>query len=286
MKHLLFAIITIGITITSCEKEVFIDLEHQSKPIFNCILNPDSLISAELIVSKGINDNNQFKTIDNAEIKIFENDTLLGTLTQENSDSYIFPYYPKEGKTYRVEIVTETYPVATAETKVPERTYIQLKKKESEPDKYGGYLAEIIINDPIGENFYWYYSYTINKAHNTKYVSSYYTIYCPYFDDFNKEIEPEIEPGYLYNYMVRIKDEQNDGGIISWETYVRSKDYRFVFDNILEADKHYDKYLKTSVQMRMQESQTIQLNEPVPIYSNVKNGYGIFGANVLFSFKY
>lgn len=261
-------------------------MEHQSKLTFNCILNPDSLIKANLTETKGINDNDQFIPIGNANIKIFEDELLLGTMREQDNGNYIISQHPKKGKTYRVEIVTESFPFATAETTVPINTDIEYFIKIDEPDTYGRYPVEIAINDEVGENYYWYYSYFIYKRNNKKHAIASYSLYCPYFDDFNKKIEPEIEPGYYYPYMVRIKDIQNDGGVLSWKTNIRNDDKRDTYHIVLEVDEHYDKYLKTSIQMWMQESQTIQLNEPVPIYSNVENGYGIFGSNVVSFLKY
>jgi len=267
--------------IISCEKEVTLHLNSQSKLTFNCILNPDSTIHATLTQSRGLNDTGDFMNIEGAEIKLFENTNFLGAMNDRGNGKYSFNYKPLPGQTYNVEIAKKNYPKATAQTTVPQGVKIEFVQKVEEPDEYNRLLTEIKINDSTGSNYYWYYTYSINIELNYKYISSLYSLYSPYFDDFNKTIEPESRYGYYYSQMVRIEDKNNDGQILSWGIYKRIDDRYRIYYVVLETDQHYDKYLKSSVQMRMLEDETIPLNEPIQIYSNIENGYGIFGANII-----
>ncbi|WP_346862425.1 DUF4249 domain-containing protein [uncultured Draconibacterium sp.] len=269
------------ILFASCEKEVTLDFDHESKLTFNCILNPDSIIHASLTQSQEIGGPGDFNAIKDAEIKLSEDDSIIGLLTDTGNGKYSIQYKPKPGKTYKVDIYKKNFPRAKATTTVPEGVKIEFIQKTPQPDEYKRHLVEVKINDREGKNYYWYYSYTWRINYQDKLTSGYYNIYCPYFDDFNKKIEPEMKYGYYYDYMIRIKDSENDGNILSWNTYALKNDESDYYRVVLEVDKHYDKYLKTSVQMRMQENQTIALNEPVSIYTNIENGYGIFGANLV-----
>ena len=46
----------------------------------------------------------------------------------------------------------------------------------------------------------------------------------------------------------------------------------------LNADEHYDKYIKTVIINRLNETDELPFYEPIQIYSNIENGYGIFGS--------
>ncbi|MBN2636103.1 MAG: DUF4249 domain-containing protein [Prolixibacteraceae bacterium] len=280
-KNSYWFVIIISYLLFSCEKEVTLDLNSQSKLTFNCILNPDSTIHATLTQSRELNAAGNFMTIEGAEIELFENTNFLGAMNDQGNGNYDFNYKPKPGQSYNVEIAKENYLTAKAQTIVPRGVKIEFVQKVKEPDEYNRLLTEIKINDIAGSNYYWYYTYSIDREMSYKYISSIYSLYSPYFDDFNKRMEPESRYGYYYNHMVRIKDDNNDGQILSWEIYKRINDRYEDYNIILETDQHYDKYLKSSVQMRMLEDETIPLNEPVQIYSNIENGYGIFGANII-----
>jgi hypothetical protein len=53
----------------------------------------------------------------------------------------------------------------------------------------------------------------------------------------------------------------------------------------LNADEHYDKYIKTTLIKRMSENDDLPFYEPVQIYSNIENGYGIFGSCAITTIK-
>lgn len=276
--HLLISGIVILVYCTSCTESVELDFSHNPQLTFNCILNPDSTINASLNESKKLGAEEQFEAIEGAEIKLFESDQLLGEMTDNGNGNYSLSYKPKKGFSYRVEIEKEGYAFTAAQTTVPKGANIEFISKDCTEEKC---FLEIEIDDNAGENYYWYYSYSINKNLNYKYVSQVYSNYSVYFDGFNKKVEPETGNGYYYAYMVRIKDGPNDGGILSWQMPIRVDDRYDDYRVIIETDEHYDRYLKSSVQIRMLENESIPLNEPVQIYSNVENGYGIFGANLV-----
>jgi hypothetical protein len=180
-----------------------------------------------------------------------------------------------------VEIYVNGFPISGAETTVPKPVTIDFTSRALETGN--GYLeTDVKIFDTNGNNYYWYSSLAINKENGSTSKGSHYDVYSsPYFDDFNKVIEPEAKYGYWYLYMIRINDKENDGKQIEWavNSFMRNDYYHYKM--VTQVDEHYDKYLKTSIQMRILENQTVALNEPVQIYSNVDNGYGIFGANVV-----
>lgn len=280
MKHLKF--LTIGVLLfLSCTKTVILDFETDPKLTFNCILNPDSLITADLSESRSINSTGEFIFVEGATIELHENETLLGMMTDMGNGRYFFNYYPKPGQKYRININKAGFPVSFASTTVPFYTKIEYYKKlvNIEEKKYA---ITITVHDSINRDYYWYSSFKISKENGQRIVGSLYSMKTsPCIDNFNKVIEPEAEYGYWHEYMVRITDTNGNNDLLKFEAdHWLNKKYEG-YEQILTVDEHYDKYLKTSIQMRLLENQLIALNEPVQIYSNVENGYGIFGANVI-----
>ena len=72
----------------SCVEEVTLNFDHEPKLCLNCILNPDSLIKASVTLSHGLDNLAQFEPVNNASIKLFENDILKGELTFLSSGKY------------------------------------------------------------------------------------------------------------------------------------------------------------------------------------------------------
>ncbi len=268
--------------VTSCRKEVELSFTHEPKLCFNCILNPDSIIKADLSMSQAIGESENFLTVSGAKIELFENNSSLGTLIDNGKGNYSIKYRPQYGAEYKIRIEKDGYQANEAYTKVPNKTRIEVNTIITDP-KERLYRKTVKIYDPKGKNQYWLYAYSSYrdmKQNNTLYEN----IYEPFFDDFNKKQETESKLGFIYYYMVRFSDELYDGEVlqVNWPELKRSNNY-MVVEKYMEVDTHYDKYLKTSIQALMLKDEAIPMSEPIQIYSNVSNGYGIFGSCVMFT---
>jgi hypothetical protein len=284
MKY--FNFLTIGILLfLSCTKTVILDFEIVPKLTFNCILNPDSLIKANLSESRSMSTAGEFLNIEGANIKLYENEIFLGNMIDLGNGNYFFNYHPKSGQHYKVTINKDGFPEAIASTIVPFLSKVEFSKRLVNKEQMR-YQISVGIHDSINKNYYWYSSYRIDKESGQKVTGNLYSIKTSIcIDNFNKVIEPEAEYGYWYEYLLRITDVNNNGGLLKFETDFWSRKQYEGYEQILIVDEHYDSYLKTSIQMRLLENQVIALNEPVQIHSNVDNGYGIFGANVVSLYK-
>ena len=100
----------------------------------------------------------------------------------------------------------------------------------------------------------------------------------PFADTFNRRYETEEKYGFVHYYQIRLSDERYDGQVLDFiiPDLVPTNQYRA--KHILNASEHYDKYIKTSILSRLNESSDLPFSEPVQIYSNIENGFGIFGA--------
>lgn len=276
---LLLFILTIVVLGVSCTKEITLDFKHDPKLTFNCILNPDSTIKAELSFSRVLGGVGEFIPAEGAKIKFFENDEFLGELTELGNGDYSLQYYPKIGSTYFVEIKYMNYQILTASTIVPKKTKIEFVPIHMQPEDENQRII-VKIHDNIGHNYYWNYGYSISKKNGRKHIASIFPVSSPHFDNFNRELEADFEYGFYYHYMLRIKDTLHDGEVLQWKKKSNSLGLYYCYDIYLETDSCYDQYLKTTIQTRMLENEEIPMSEPVQIFSNVENGYGIFGSCV------
>lgn len=267
---------------TSCREDVDLIFKHEPKLCFNCILNPDSSITADLTLSQAVGSAESFVAVSEAKVELFENNHFLGILTDNGDGKYSLNYKPKTDFVYKIRIEKFGYPISEALTKVPNRTKIEFSSVLIDSIEHV-YKNVANIYDVAGNNQYWYYTYSTYK--DQKFAGTVDLIYEPFFDDFNKVQETESSEGFLYRYMVRFNNEFFDGKIVqinSWATK-RSNIYTR-YKNFMNVDNHYDKYLKTSIQALMLKNEEIPMSEPIQIYSNVSNGYGIFGSCVVQTF--
>ncbi|WP_159517727.1 DUF4249 domain-containing protein [Sunxiuqinia indica] len=271
----------------SCEQVVDFDYQAERKICLNCILNPDSTVRVDLYYTRTLDETGEFEPVTNATLEFFENGEPWGTANPVSEGNYQLDKKPLEGKTYAVKCTAPGNLPLTAETTVQEKpdvTYVVRSKEKSkgwqagqtgESTHFYNLLVDYRLNDQPGNDFYWNYEifwYTpyqkYNFVHHVSYIS-------PYIDDFNRVVEPESKNGFYYYYYARLTDV---GVNESQLEFSKDTDTR-VIDIFFNADEHYDRYMKSSVQSWLiEEWDDLPFKEPVQIYSNIENGTGIFGS--------
>lgn len=266
---------------SSCTKEVMLDSNHDSKLCLNCVLNPDSIISAHLSVSRNIETHFDFESIDNATILLFENDILLGELSAETKGNYSLNIKPISNNTYQIRVVHPDFPELSAFTKVPVPPNII-------------YTCEIIDSTHVyfpelGMDYYTYNkSHTIDIYDPKDFMNIYwlrsFDTNAPFIDNFNRSLDAETKYGYTYSYYMRISDVGYNGETLR----LRPTSMRGLYgkiEHVWAADTHYDQYLKSTFKAQLNREDELPFHEPVQIYSNIENGYGIFGSCAITTIK-
>lgn len=267
--------------ITSCEKDLETDIKISPKLCFNCILNPDSIIKGSLSLSNSISSMSEIQKVDGATVELKKDGKVLGILTNRGNGIYSLNDKPVVGSYYEVNIKKTSYPHLTATTIIPEKPVISFDESAPRPDLGLGtnsvtvYDVTYTIFDKLGVNRYWTYSKSkfSGKWH---FFGGYGGMDSPCFDNFNKDIDATYENGFLYKYYLRINDSGFEGKEFSFKDIHYST--QIVESFFLDVDEHYDKYLKSTIKQKMNNEDNILFNEPVQIYTNIKNGLGIFGS--------
>ena len=283
-NYLFILIIIFGITLfASCEKEVTFDFDKPAKLCLNCILNPDSTITARLTLSGNIENNSTFQPVDDATIVLYENGIELNTLTSAGDGYYYLNFYPKTQSKYKIAVLHPDYKNVTASTEVPQKPDVMFTPDTLEliehPELYW-LKINVVIHDLPGKNSYWLYEKrTVHGVTGTG--GGFQNIKAPFIDDFNRLTDPESKFGFVYNYYVRISDIGYDGEKMT--VILEAATNGSI--NIVSSDEHYDKYIKSSVEVRLNSEYDLPFKEPVQIYSNIENGYGIFGSCAITTIK-
>lgn len=270
----------------SCEQVLDTRIEITPKLCFNCVLNPDSLIHGSLSLSQSISEEKTFVKIDDAIIELKKDGKVIGRMESTGNGVYQLNIKPSSGSFYEISINAKGFSSLHAVTTVPEKPPVSYRLDNPEFQDHGLYSSfytyQITYNiqDKPGANRYWHY-----KMRNTNYSSGFYArhvnVNSTIIDDFNKITESSEKYGYYYLNYLRINDKQEDGKTLTFTDLSYDKDVVYFMD----ADEHYDKYMKSTVKQQINDGDNLLFNEPVQIYSNIENGYGIFGSVAIISFN-
>jgi hypothetical protein len=272
----------------SCEQDVTLEFNSKPKLCLNCVLNPDSLITASLTLSHLLDNSGNFEAVNNAVITLYEENNIKGTLKLKSEGKYILNHKPVSGKTYHIVAETTGYESIKAITTVPEQPIILYSKDTTriiESVNRPIMNINVGVMDKVGNNFYWLYGTWILKGR--KDGGGCNPINAPYVDTFNRYIDSDSKYGFRHFLQIRMTDEGYDGEQLTFTIPdMAGSGINFQsFMHFLNADEHYDKYIKTTLIKRMSENDDLPFYEPVQIYSNIENGYGIFGSCAITTIK-
>jgi hypothetical protein len=274
--------------VNSCEQDVTLEFNNEPKLCLNCILNPDSLITASLTLSHSLDNSGKFEAVNNAVITLYEEDNIKGTLKLKSDGKYILNQKPIAGKMYYIEAKVTGYQSIKAKTIVPEKPIIIYTKdtvRIIESVNRPIMNISVAIMDKVGNNFYWLYGTCIFKGR--KDGGSCNAINSPYVDTFNRLIDSDSKYGFNHFLQIRMTDDGFNGEELRFiiPDMAGSGNDLQSFMHFLSADEHYDKHIKTTLIKRMSENDDLPFYEPVQIYSNIENGYGIFGSCAITTIK-
>lgn len=291
MKKIIYFIFLI-ISIPSCQKAIEIDRDSVTpKLVINSVLSSQNdTIFLSLTESRDLlYDKNSFPSVKGAVVKIFENGNKIGELQYLN-DLYFIPYKVKEGSTYKVEASASSFKTVTAETTVKsaiENTIGTVKILES-----GGLDASIKIVDIINEdNFYQVSMKWMEFTDDSTIINDPYYYQQPYYNNYSCTNDYIVE----YPQTDALQGENCNDYFLFDDATIKNSTHEFKLSTpnnnyyysqegyktkvILEVsslDYNYYTYLITKSIFQFNFGNPFA--EPVQVYSNIENGYGIFGS--------
>ena len=273
------------LAVTSCIKEIeYKGDAGESKMVVNAIMEADSTIRIHVERSRFFLDaefsEDSYWIKDATVILTTQNGQSYTQTTMDDEGFYVFPITAQAGASYVVSVAHSDYPTVSSNTYVPEPVPILSVDTSSSqgPNGVRRYKALVNWNDAPGKDFYVMKLSFKEIDSDTVYGGQYL-----YSDDISMNEVSAAEPGgelnEVYYNELYFTDEFFDGQSKTLDIRFPKNEFDVSFDEIrfqfhlYRCNEETYKYL-ISVK---KASYLDFFSEPVKVYSNITNGYGIFG---------
>ncbi len=284
-KQLLKLILLTFLFITACTKPYSFDIDNIEKRIIvNSFLCADSIYRVRLVEEAALNDKtyiieggifiSNYKPIDNAKIIIYNKSNIIDTLDFADNGNYYGHKKPDFTKSYKIVINADDFNKVEAENKLPTLVKIDsISKKKIDEEYNNRYQLTIFFNDPPNEKNYYYISvnglthkYSTQDPAIGEWHSNWKQI--PIFSD-------DLFNGKTYGVTIRVNADIHDWYEPGWN-YIAVNLHTISQDYFLFVES-YNKQMPKFGDDLMEFFQH-GLIEPIPIYSNIDGGLGLFGS--------
>ena len=289
--------IAIVILFASCEKTVTVNVPVQApKLVVNGIIQANNPFEVSVGKSEAVlssNNANSFK-VNNAFVQLYENGLLKDTLIYNSiNDSYKVKNGTTAavGKTYKLIAAAGGFVTVDAESITPSNIAIQsiARVVNAKTDANGNTQDEVKIKfaDNGAETNYYLFKIKF-PAYNTGATIFYQSVNCIVSTDVDIDRGSASDPTDINSCIFReftMSDKNFNGNIKTLTLYINSNNLQ-VYTNPFNAKKYkpiveinsisknYYNYRRSKETYRDNEDNPF--SEPVLVYSNVNNGYGIF----------
>jgi hypothetical protein len=282
------------ILVSSCE--TFVELEipdSEQRLVINALLEPSSPVFVHVTSSNSILEEDEFEIIHDAMVTITDEEGMVHSLkfVRPNEWAPNYGYYtteefdPVPGSTYTIETSKPGFETATSYTKIPKKPNIKSFSFKNLPFEQNPYIQyqypkiefNLVFDDPAGENYYeieLYYegSGEVTDHEGNQYETSYEQF--AYLHPKNPAYEQDYRnyPGIIIND--RLFDQQEAS--VDLQTAIPANAQLKVKVYLREITKESFRYgMSHSLQ---RNNRGDPLSQPVQVFSNIENGFGIMGA--------
>lgn len=284
IKKILFIFSAIA-CLWSCEKvEDIVDFpRHKSRLVVNGFFHADSRWEFDVSKSLSVIDNAPLAKINNASIQIFENDILIETLTLPlikdgfyHSDTDSKPVF---GKNYSIVVSADGFETVSAADKLPTPVpIVSTDFKIIDSSFFTGSdsniytiinsAVSIMFNDPVGEENFYQLEVLGYYTNQNKFIS-----FNLKSDDLS--IEEGIRGKIIFSDLIFDGQTYEISAEFSHYKVLPDFTYHIFFKSLSKScflyKKTYGLYLSRKYD---------PFAEPVQVYNNIENGFGIFAGYV------
>lgn len=279
--------------ITACQLVVDVELpKFEPSMVINSVINADSTINVKVSRNRHILDPYYTSSfVSNARLSLYSNGHIVGYLSESMSQTgtYVSNFIPEPGVAYTLVAEHDSLPTAQATTMVPKKfivptvSVVDVRQPNGSAMDYQSKMR-LRFQDAAGPDYYQVAIYYwarwqvgFDEEGNPIWEERFYQTY---FEPINPESDfEEYSPGDFFS------DELFDGKNhrIDFNVYSYAYDHEnnepdtstFLMDVRMISEEYY-KYL-ASLQAQDNSSGNI-FAEPAPVFNNIENGFGIFGA--------
>ena len=296
IQYLSFALLVLSLS--ACERPIEFDATIEKNLAVNATFTPDS--SWAVFVTQPVeplSTTPEFPVIEDAMVEIYEDGEKIAELMYaEGNSSMEAGYYrpmatqePEEGRTYTIKVMADDFPIAYATDSIPIPNFSTPVISQFKTGHPSELIFRATINDLGGEETF----YQLSMVQKAYIISGEDTLqnyvdkrYLPIsIQEYNSiwTIPSELEGGFeLKNGMGFLFSEPGIGAFsknIQFRTtgVSISEDEGLVYSYSLEVrqiSKTYFNYQKSIANREI--NQQNGLAEPVELYTNIVNGFGLF----------
>jgi len=286
LKNILTLLFVVSI-LFSCEKTIYIEIpDNGRRLVANSLFTADSVLKINLTKSRYILDNSSwtFDPVIDADIILYEADNEIEHLRADEAGNYMGAYILKEDKEYRIEVKAQNFSDIKAQNYIPPKTKILNLNAFETVDEYG--WPEIGFNLTFKDN---------QDTKNYYFISARERRYSTYTNPDTGE-----DTTYVYDYELSVysydpiafaDDWYLEKGIIFNDEVINGKEYTLQFrgyknfyDDVEEHSVYYIRFYTVTKEFYQYyislakhiNAQDEFFMEPVQVYSNIENGFGIF----------
>ncbi len=288
MIKLIFALFSVCIFLTSCHALVEDEFPDFAKvPVINGLLQADSTFRVQVSLTSNLTDTAP-TYVSNARVIIESTVATPDTLAYTEKGWYVSARTVKVGASYTCRVEIPDFPTISAQTMIPAQTkidsisYIDLVGRDEEGTKISS--IQFRIRNNVAIKSYWSFNLKVKGVytrHNWETDEMYDTLIVSdkYFymkAEQDSVLLNEANPLEVFSnskmkndqYWVRTYFNEHSG-------YIGSKDTLVI--ELLNIDESYYRYVKQYYIYESAQYPSIgQSNQKYPMYSNVKNGLGLF----------
>ncbi|MAE14184.1 MAG: hypothetical protein CL821_01145 [Crocinitomicaceae bacterium] len=294
MNRLLF-LLSISLAYISCEKVIPFDGDvNTPKLVINSIFQSDSSFKVHVSSSRSVIDTASFKNIDDAIVTIKDrNENIIETLNHVENGFYKGQTFPQENQTYILEVNHPNYANITASDSLPSPITINSVDTSTIIDPINGNRLQISMNfdDPENtQNYYLIETYSVNEylviknSDTTEYELDTTKQFMVLTDEvFQNGGSPWREQG-LFNDLLfngqnktlelEIPNDSWSGSEDGYDWSYQTLTLRLYLHNITLSYYYY----RTSLEL-FQNASGNPFAQPVQVFSNVENGFGVFAGS-------
>ena len=270
----------------ACEKPVTVEVPaHERQIVTRALASPDSLWRVVVSSSVGFQDNIEPFPLTNATVEVREGGALVVWLQHTADGVYTSSQAtPAPGNTYSLHVSAPGYEPVTSSVTIPEMTVLPTVTVDNVTEGDGSPYLNIAVDITDPGQVRNYYAMDVMIVERYTIDGEPREVKSPYFFETSDVILlgfsalDEVE-----TYSVRyFQDDLFDGESETINIRVRIPDFVFFGEDVsysavlrfYETNEEYFRFFKTAE--LQQETEDNPFGEPVRIYSNMSNGFGIF----------
>jgi hypothetical protein len=301
MKYIVLAVLAFAVF--SCETTEKID-DFPLRParlVANCYFAADSVWEVQVSQSLSVLDNANLKLVEDARVLLYRDSTFIDTIRKDFDGLYRSAVsLPVEKRKYSIQVTTPKFktplsasavtparvPISDVTLTIRDSSIYRERWPGEEEHIYGDIEGEfgVVIDDPGDtEN---YYELRIYQTSTYEYweFDSLYTYVERYLMNFGTDDPVAEDYGSDNEYLnsILFSDEIFNGQkyevTLKFDDWINSnyKIYSFELKSLTREGYLYRRTIE-----KYEQSSGDPFSEPVVIYSNIENGYGIFAGYAL-----